>query len=56
MREIGIVNVEGGINEVWESVTNNIRSVVKEVLGESRAKMPEDKKKYGGEKRKREEM
>lgn len=43
MREIGIVNVEGSISEVWESVADNIRSVAKEVLGESKGKIPQDK-------------
>lgn len=29
MREIGIVNVEGGINEVWESVADNMNHTMK---------------------------
>jgi len=40
MREIGIVNVEGSISEVWDSIADNIISVAKKVLGENRGKIP----------------
>lgn len=38
------MNVEGSISEVWESIADNIiRSVAKDVLGENRGKIPQDK-------------